>query len=58
MICESIVGRDNVPSNDTRYCLPVTLDQLQSLQSILDAVSAREANPDAEVFHLLEVVRK
>lgn len=43
---------------DARYYLPVTLDQLQSLQSILDAVSAREANPDAEVFHLLEVVRK
>ena len=43
---------------DARYYLPVTLDQLQSLQSILDAVSAREADPDAEVFHLLEVVRR
>lgn len=43
---------------DTRYYLPVTLDQLQNLQSMLDTVSAREANPDAEVFQLLEIVRK
>ncbi|MNF64515.1 hypothetical protein D3C81_1403210 [compost metagenome] len=43
---------------DARYYLPVTLDQLQHLQSVLDTVSSREANPDAEVFQLLEVVRK
>lgn len=40
-----------------RYYLPVTLEQLQNLQSLLD-VRAREPNPDAEVFQLLEGVRK
>ena len=41
-----------------RYYLPVTLEQLHDLQSLLDAASAHEPNPDAEVFQLLEVVRK
>lgn len=40
------------------YHLPVTLEQSRNLQSLLDAASARESNPDAEVFELLETVRK
>jgi hypothetical protein len=43
---------------DTRYYLPVTLDQLTKLQSILKTLSDREANSDGELFQLLEVVRQ
>jgi hypothetical protein len=43
--------------SDTAY-LPVSLKHLQFLQALLDAASAREADPDAEVFKLLDAVRK
>lgn len=43
--------------NDTAY-LPVSLKHLEFLQALLDAASAREADPDAEVFQLLDSVRK
>lgn len=43
---------------EPRYQLAVTLDQLSDLQTMLETVSSRETDPDAEVFRLLDLVRK
>lgn len=43
---------------EPRYQLAVTLGQLQDLQTLLETASAGEADPDAEVFQLLDLVRK
>ena len=37
---------------------PVTLAQLDDLKNALEAMSNGEADPDAEVFKLLDLVRK
>ncbi|APC19492.1 hypothetical protein BLL42_27550 (plasmid) [Pseudomonas frederiksbergensis] len=44
--------------NEPRYQLPpLTLGQLEQLTHALEVVSAGEADPDAEVFRLLDLVR-
>lgn len=37
---------------------PVTLGQLDELKAAFEAKSAGEADPDAEIFKLLDLVRK
>ncbi|MDF4211128.1 hypothetical protein P2W50_31240 [Pseudomonas protegens] len=45
--------------NEPRYQLPpLTLGQLDQLKTVLETASANEADPDAEVFALLDLVRK
>ncbi|OOG83211.1 hypothetical protein B0E42_20465 [Pseudomonas sp. A25(2017)] len=46
------------PVTEPHYQLDVTLGQLQDLESLLETASAGEADPDAEVFQLLDLVRK
>lgn len=43
---------------ETRYPLPLTLDQLSDLKTLLDAATASEADPNAEIFALLDQVRE
>lgn len=43
---------------ESRYLLSVTLSQLDELKRVLETASANEADPDAPVFELLEMVRK
>ncbi len=43
---------------EQRYTLAVTLGQLEQLKLLLEAASAGEADPDAPVFELLDLVRK
>ena len=44
---------------EPRYQLqPLTLGQLDLLKTVLEKASANEADPDAEVFELLDLVRK
>lgn len=45
--------------NEPRYELPpLTLSQLDQLKTVLETASANEPDPDAEVFALLDLVRK
>lgn len=48
----------NRPMIEPRYSLDFTLDQLDELQTALETVSASEADPEAEIFVLLDQVRK
>lgn len=43
---------------ESRYLLSVTLSQLDELKRVLETASVNEADPDAPVFELLEMVRK
>jgi|GEM_PF-5296584 len=45
-------------SENSRHLLSVTLDQLHELKRVLETASATEADPDAPVFELLDMVRK
>ncbi|MDI2144887.1 hypothetical protein KBJ94_22810 [Pseudomonas sp. ITA] len=42
------------PTPEPRFLLPLTQRQLQALTSYLDTVSTSEADPDAEVFALID----
>jgi len=46
------------PTPEPRFPLPLTQRQLQALTSYLDTVSTSEADPDAEVFALIDQVRQ
>lgn len=43
---------------EPRYPLHLTKGQLNDLKILLDAATASEANPDAEIFALLDQVRE
>lgn len=44
-------------TNDTRYPLFLTEQQLADLMMVLDAASAKEPDPEALIFELLNQVR-
>jgi len=46
------------PTPEPRFALPLTQRQLQALTGYLDTVSTSEADPDAEVFALIDQVRQ
>ncbi|MHC8403531.1 hypothetical protein ACYZTX_29935 [Pseudomonas sp. MDT1-17] len=48
----------NEPLTEPRYPLHLTAGQLNDLKIHLEKVSASEADPDAEVFTLLDLVRE
>ena len=43
---------------EPRYPLHLTMGQLNDLKTLLDAATASEANPDADIFTLLDQVRE
>jgi hypothetical protein len=45
-------------TQEPRFPLPLTQRQLQALTGYLDTVSTSEADPDAEVFALIDQVRQ
>lgn len=45
-------------SAQLRYPLHLTSEQLDALKRLLDTASASEADPDAEVFKLMDLVRE
>ncbi|WP_324729631.1 hypothetical protein [Pseudomonas chlororaphis] len=46
------------PTTESRYPLHLTVRQLNALKTLLDAATVSEADPDAEVFELLDLVRE
>lgn len=44
--------------SEPRYPLHLTMGQLSDLKTLLDAATASEADPDAEIFALLDQVRE
>jgi hypothetical protein len=66
-VCRALSGGGNLnkgspamtePEAEPRYPLHLTMGQLNDLKTLLDAATASEADPDAEIFALLDQVRE
>lgn len=47
----------NLPESEPRFPLHLSVRQLNDLKGILDVAAQSEANPDAEIFKLIDQVR-